>query len=223
MEFSEMDKRITNLGRAIVEELSDIPHADTLSRWMAHYVAEQITIAEQAKGPKKARAEAECFKTITALWKHRGTLAFEKRPFRSFDPILRTLERLSPDKREPFYHRLPSDAPTEPGSVEDLMRFVESIDRAARVLIAEALNIAAAKATGPRTKIFLENAISEAPSVDVEIIVRLLDEAVAENDEPKHQTLKLRRKLSERLEMLRKFGDICGKLQSELEKRQNQL
>jgi len=50
MESSGMQKRIINLGKALVEELGLDTGVDTLARWMAHYIAEQMEIAKNAKG-----------------------------------------------------------------------------------------------------------------------------------------------------------------------------
>ena len=47
MENSEIQKRIINLGKALVEEIGLDPGVDTLARWMAHYIAEQMEIAEE--------------------------------------------------------------------------------------------------------------------------------------------------------------------------------
>ena len=44
-----MPKDVLDLGRALVEELGLDPGVDTLSRWMAHYIAELIEDAETVK------------------------------------------------------------------------------------------------------------------------------------------------------------------------------
>ena len=40
MVSSEIQERAISLGKALVQELELEPGVDTLSRWMAHYVAE---------------------------------------------------------------------------------------------------------------------------------------------------------------------------------------
>ena len=79
-----MRKRIINLGKALVGELGLDPGVDTLARWMAHYTAEQMTIAETATDNDKIKAEQHCFETILKLWQHRSTLADGRGPFESF-------------------------------------------------------------------------------------------------------------------------------------------
>jgi hypothetical protein len=55
------------LGERIIEELGLEESTDTLSRWMAHHIAEAITRAE--KGRRKDKDEAA--ELILELWEHR--------------------------------------------------------------------------------------------------------------------------------------------------------
>ena len=73
-ETSEIQERIFNLGKALVEELGLEPGVDTLARWMAHYIAEKITLAKNAHGDEKIKAEQQCFDAILKLWQHRSRL-----------------------------------------------------------------------------------------------------------------------------------------------------
>src|SRR5258708_5779936 len=93
MDNLEIQRQAITLGNKLVEELGREPNMDTLSRWMAHYVAEQIVIAEKTAGVERASAGERCFRTILALWEHRSSLPPGRRPFESFEPILRALER----------------------------------------------------------------------------------------------------------------------------------
>ena len=108
MENSELQEQIINLGKLFIQELKLDPGVDTFSKWMAHYIAEKMKMAEQALSDEdKKEAEKESFETILALWKHRWLLPSRKRPLEEFEPILKTLERLNPEKQEPFfYHSL---------------------------------------------------------------------------------------------------------------------
>ena len=44
-----------------MKELKLEPGVDTFSRWMSHYLAEKISVAEQSEGGEKEAAEKECF------------------------------------------------------------------------------------------------------------------------------------------------------------------
>lgn len=103
MASSEIQERIINLGKALVEELGS--RIGTPSRWMAHYIAEQMTIADNAQGDDKIRAEQKCFETILKLWEHRSSLPNGQRPFENFEPIFRVLEQLNPENKQPFYFK----------------------------------------------------------------------------------------------------------------------
>jgi hypothetical protein len=100
MESSETKIRAIALGKQLVEELRRGPDVDTLSRWMAHYIAQQIATAEIATGNNKAAAEDECVRSILALWEHRAAFPHDRRPFESFEPILRALDGSIPSNRD---------------------------------------------------------------------------------------------------------------------------
>jgi hypothetical protein len=159
---SEIRERIISLGKALVEELGLEPGVDTLARWMAHYVAEQITIAENATGDEKSVAEQRCFETILNLWQHRSSLPTGHRPLESFEPIFRALDQLDPDNSRPFFYSPPQyDLALE-------------IDRIARILINFALSQAALNAVDEKSSSWLKNATDLINSGDLSVVVRLL-------------------------------------------------
>ena len=96
-----MPEKVINLGKQLVESLATERGGDVdmLSRWMSHYVAEQIVAAENATDATKAEAEERCFRTILSLWEHRSTLPNGRRPFESFEPIFESLEDQSTGPR----------------------------------------------------------------------------------------------------------------------------
>ncbi len=103
----ETKERIISLGKTIVQELKIEPGVDTLSRWMAHYVAELIVKAEKAPREEKAEFEKECFETILKVWKRRSSFPNGRRPFEEFEPIFDTLEYLSKETGNSFRSQLP--------------------------------------------------------------------------------------------------------------------
>jgi hypothetical protein len=183
MENSEMQKHIINLGKALVEELSLDPGVDTLARWMAHYIAEQITIVESTTGDDKIKAEQQCFETILKLWQHRSSLPIERRPFESFDPIFRALERLDPENPNPYFYSNPKsrssesdDSGKDSNEVQQWLDVARGIDQAVRVWLEYVFQQAALNATDEKTIAWLENAIGLSSSNDISIIVRLIDD-----------------------------------------------
>lgn len=70
MENSETQRHSIKLGKAIVEALGLQRSNDTLSRWMAHYIAEQVAKAERTSGTERETRQECCWKTILKLEKH---------------------------------------------------------------------------------------------------------------------------------------------------------
>ncbi len=172
-----MKDRVINLGKSLVQELGLEPGVDTLSRWLAHYVAEQIVISENASGDDKSKAEQRCFETVLKLWEHRCLLPDGKRPFENFEPIFRALDRLDPENAQPFYYTSPQENASKTKMSNDVQGWIDialGIDRAARVLIDFAFKQATNKAKDKKTKSWIEKAANLSGSDDISVIVRLV-------------------------------------------------
>jgi len=217
MDSFETREKLINLGRQLVAQLSAQDHADTFSRWVAHYVGEQIVAAEKSTGQEKAAAERQCFDAILALWSHRNKLPDGLRPFEGFEPILRALAQLDPNEPRPMYHLLHRQGAMdgEPSDVVKLVDFVLSLDRIARVLIEFALNEATTKAARPETKSLLENAMASSMTSDLHSIQELMRRSDALNPGEDANAGSVRRK-RERLEQLEKFCSLCESIRDSL-------
>jgi hypothetical protein len=103
------------LGKKLVAELGLDQSVDTLSRWMAHYIAELMHAAETAEDAKRQELTSRCCVAILDLWRHRRELPDGKRPFEDIEPILRALQSLDPEDTTPRYFRSarPNQAETE--------------------------------------------------------------------------------------------------------------
>lgn len=220
MENSELREQIINLGKFFVQELKLDPGVDTFSKWMAHYIAEKMVLAEQApSGKDKKEAEKECFETILNLWKHRWSLASGRRPLENFEPILKTLERLNPEEQEPFFYsslnhellELEKDNP----DLKEVIAYTNmalQIDKTARIWIEFVLNQAALNAKSEKTKAFLKSAANIHDNDDVTAIQIVLDgdpasswpDYIDDNFQKKYQIEKLER----RIEELEKFSKL---------------
>jgi len=88
-----------SLGKQIAEHLDA---ADTLGRWMAHYVASLIASAQA--NPNDVESQRECARAIAELWSHRSTFPGPNTPLAAFEPIARALERLDPDQPSWGHH-----------------------------------------------------------------------------------------------------------------------
>jgi hypothetical protein len=79
--------KIIKLGKKIVDELLLSEGVDTLSKWMAHYIAELIDKAKNAEGEEKEKYEKECFETILKLWGEIHKVSNVKAPLSRFENI----------------------------------------------------------------------------------------------------------------------------------------
>jgi len=223
MENLELQEQIINLGKLFVQELKLDPGSDTFSKWMAHYIAEKMKMAEQAMSDEdKKEAEKECFETILTLWKHRWLLPSRKRPLEEFEPILKTLERLNPEGQEPyFYHSLDHElAELEKNNpdlkaITDYTNMALQIDKAARIWIEFVLNQAALKAKNEKADSFLNNSINIHDNDDARIIRIVLDSDPAisfenykdDNVQKKYQSEKLKKRIEE-LERFSRLNEV---------------
>lgn len=143
-----MEQQVLTLGKQIVQELKLDPGVDTLSKWMVHYLAEKIVVAESLEGVKKAAAGQECFELINEIWRHRWSLPEHDPILSNFEPLVKTLRKLNPDQSQPLYSfpeimfRLPESSSERDAAGRKLKSKFEAalkVDRLARTLIHDLL------------------------------------------------------------------------------------
>lgn len=202
------------MGKMLVAELGDERDCDTFSRWLAHYVAEQIVIAEKAKGKSKALAEKECFDSILKLWAHRSHYPEKNRPLESFDKIFSTLKVLSSEDS----YRYLMDSRSEKTAEDDLaswLKVAEATDYAASALIKFFLNRAAEVAFEREGKwVPLALSVKDQTKSDTASIRFLLN---GETEEEHNAKLK-RERLQGLKVKLEKFIDLSRGASSEIDK-----
>jgi hypothetical protein len=133
------------LGDKLVAEMELSAEVDTLARWMAHYLAELLVNARMNKHELKDERNAEIFKLILELWKHRQYLPEKSRPFREFQPVCRVLDSLDLDTSRPRYFNYIGDLLTEEKintSTNTHLTAIRAIDRSARLLIQFVIQLA---------------------------------------------------------------------------------
>ena len=224
MEDSETQKRIINLGKEFVLELS-LDRVDSLAHWMAYYIAEQIENAENSTGRRKIEAEKDCFETILKLWQHRSSLPDGTRPFESFEPIFRILSRLDPENPRPYYYSSlnnrssKQDGPgDEHNEVQQWLDIAEGIDQVARILLEFVFHQAVKIATDEKTVSWLENAAGISNNEDLSIIIQLAY-PVSENESEEITEKQVRAKqegLEKKITKLDAFVDFSQLLRAEL-------
>ena len=83
------------LGKKLVAELDLERSVDTLSRWMAHYIAELMSAAEETNDPEeRSKAQEKCCETILKLWEHRASLPHGAGPLANLENVLKAIESL---------------------------------------------------------------------------------------------------------------------------------
>ena len=224
----ETQQKLIALGEQLVASLGAAHQLDMLSRWMAHYVAEQIQQAKAATGIKKARAEKQAFDTILALWAHRSQLPDGLRPFEGFEPILHLLGRLNPDNPSALYHRVSGldgeggDAVAKESEKTMWLDFVRRADHAARILVKMGLSNAAAHAVGASSEAILdlaEQAVND--DGDVAAIKTLLGRNLNSDANPsgKERIEQIERRIAE----LVAFREIAHRVETQLRDQSRKL
>ena len=209
-ESSHFD-RVLALGRKLVEELDLESSRDTLSRWMAHYVAELMDHTESAPPGELAASKKRCSDAILELWSHRAELPNGKRPFEDVEPIMRAIESLDPENETPRYFPFEMsviDQAEENSQTQSLIEIARNIDSNARILIMQTLADAAVSATD-QSKEWVTLAEEAGASVGVvDVVVRLASGATDADVSSDHNKLK-RDLLKQRIDRLEAFIDMA--------------
>jgi hypothetical protein len=209
------------LGRALVEELGLDPGVDTLSRWMAHHIAELIKAAETASTEERSVKLAKCADTILKLWEHRHHFPKGRCPFEDWEPFLRALKSLDPCDDTPRYFRPvwsevdENEQHTEAGKWLKLARYLDS---SAKILIRYCLTQAAQSALDKsRSWVALAETAGLERDVDLQIIRLIANESDLANTTEADSAI--RKELQDRAERLEKFEKMANILSSDLRRR----
>jgi hypothetical protein len=175
---------LLRLGEQIVSELEKRQSVDMLGAWMAHYVAELIHAAGTAEGEDQPVKLKQCADAILAIWEHRHRLPDRMRPFEDFEAIFSSLQNLDPYDSRPRYFRharlAAIEVEPEPGTATWL-KFADSVDYSARILIRYAL-AEAAKSAGDRSVNWV--ALAEAAGVDHGFEFPVIRIIIGDGDQP---------------------------------------
>lgn len=206
------------LGRKLTKELGLDCSADTLGRWMAHYIAELILDAEKAAAEDRPEKMQACSEAILSLWKHRHELPNGKRPFGRLEPILRALESLDPDDDRPRYFRsarAAAEKSDEEGETKFWLELVDGLDETARMLIRYGLTQAAQSALAKSAEWV---ALAEAAGADDGIESPMVRLILGENDllQASDPDEVARKQLEDRVKRLEGFTKMAMDLTSVL-------
>lgn len=204
------------------------PGADTLSRWMSHYVAEQISVSENTTGEAQAEAKLRCFETILKIWARRASFPNNSYPFKKFELVFKALEKITSEGKQAYYFNQPhfhsgqtgKEVPISQTDIEAIQPWINialAIDGAARVLVSLAFQQATYNALDEESAAWIEEASGIFPGEenDISIIVKLIGE---EEESAEKKALRDRQsKLQSKVEKLNMFVDISNEIKQVLE------
>jgi len=209
-----MKTEALKLGELLVRELGLEESVDTLSRWMAHYIAQKMSDIEKGTGDEKLAAEADCFETILKLWKHKAYYQAGAKPFENFEPIFRTLYGINPNSEKPYYFQSEYSNVNDSDAIEDPVKkqllLASQIDKTARIWLKAIFQKAADCAMDEKTEEWINAAAPFANNDESPLIIRILYEMNDENEvvDDKEEMIALINKRIEQLKCFRKSNEV---------------
>jgi hypothetical protein len=210
---------VLKLGEKIVAELGSEDRADTLSRWMAHYIAELIQKSKVAQIEGRDEALARCAAAILNLWEYRRKFPQGKRPLEDLEPIIRVMELLDPDR--PIFRYFDSvilegSETKEAGESETWLNVAVELDYSARILIRDCL-ARAAKTAVNKSKEWLE--LAEGAGADQGIDILFIRALTEDSD----RLNAARERIEERIKRLQAFREMATVVESGLRAQLEQI
>lgn len=206
MEKSEKRRATIELGRKIAEDLGMTSRSDFLGGWMAHYIAELIGRYDNASGTEKEEVGDRAFEAILKLWNHRYQSPSGFEAIKRGEVILKTLSRLDPEEKRPFYFfNHPREDVHDGNEIEKLFEVAIGVDRTARGLLKALLLVMTIEGTDEETAEYIRLAMPDHLTGDLEAIGELKADVDSEDFPQRFQGL---------LQQLHDFGTLCMKFGS---------
>jgi hypothetical protein len=165
MAKSKKYQEVIDLGEKIVSEFGSEDRIDTLSRWMSHYIAQQIELIKNSSGRGRSAAESRCVEAILSLWRHRAFLPYNNRPFENFEKVFDTIQKLNSENPRSFYFerdqsiKESNTIKTGDKQLKRWLKVIEGIDRSTKVCLEHALIEAFNIASDRNTKDWIKRAL----------------------------------------------------------------
>lgn len=203
---------VLELGKRLVSQL-DVAD-DLLASWMAHYIAQRIKEADDARDEAKAATTDSCAKAILEIWEHRSALPDQLRPLGDLEPVLRTLASLDVDHTDyRYYPEVLREAATVDADegAKKWLTLASGLDYSARLLIQFALRSAAHRAASQADP-WVELALHAGAGDGAE---RTVVRFILENDDA-GSTSQTEASLRDRISRLETFANLARAVAAEL-------
>jgi hypothetical protein len=211
------------LGQKLVAELKLVESPDTLARWMAHYVAELIHVADSAKPDDVSDVRSRCASAILELWDHRASLPDRTRPYESLESIILTLARLDPDQPSLFYRPSMwgelSQLKVEDDQLSSLLKLIVDVDKFARIVITDTLSVATEIAARESVEWASLAQAADTKDLATEVVIRIMAASQA-RESPAAQE---RERLSKKIEHLNALISLAASHKENLERERSAL
>jgi hypothetical protein len=185
---------------------------DLLASWMAHYIAERMEAAENARDEDRGPAQDACAKAILELWQYRSALPEHLRPLGAVEPVVRAIASLDVDQDDYRYYPHALREAATAHADEETKQWLDlafGLDYSARVLISFALG-SAAQRTAADAAAWVDLARQAGAETGPEQYVIKFVAAPDESDETKEDEDVA--KLKERLSRLESFAKLSAVL-----------
>jgi len=130
------------LGKTLIKEFQPEDRADTLSKWMSHYLSELFEKkATTASDEEQEKTNHEIKDIIFKLWNLRHSLSHKHSYLKNFSALSSVLDQINPENESPFYaafkQHMRIEASTE--EAEHWFNLALRADKTAKILISHFL------------------------------------------------------------------------------------
>jgi hypothetical protein len=124
-------QEIISLGKTIIQDFTTDESRDRTLQWMAHYLAELITKAEQETSKsQKAKLKKECTEMILKIWEKRANFPRQTRPLAGLSEVLPIIKALEKQRSTLAWEDYISERNDKP-----LVKFIRSVWQSMQELI----------------------------------------------------------------------------------------
>lgn len=219
METLQMQQKAIKLGNQLIEEMNLTEQGDSLSLWVTHYIAEQITLLE---ANETEETKEKCFNAILKLWAHRYNFDTHEK---DFELIYKTLLRLQPENNTGFTYSDLEVINTDKSEKEiDERKYINAIigiDQIAKELIRTFLNFAVSPKIEERDIDWYKEAVDlnlwDYSALSYQLLSETEETELTNEQRNDEERLKVISQLEHRIAKINQFEQFAGEIKQELQ------